>query len=150
MNAKRLANLRRLLQPRHMAIVGGRSAMAAIEICRQSGFGGHIWPVHPSYETLAGLPVYASVSALPEAPDATFLLIGRSHVKEVIAELAAIDAGGVICHAAGYSELASAGESYARALHEVAGDLLLYTFCSTGLWSCVFGYSKLTHCCAVG
>ncbi len=94
MSEKRLENIRRLLKPRHIAFVGGRSAEPAIEICRAGGFKGEIWPVHPRYEQLAGLSVYPSVRDLPEPPAATFLYVGRAAVAGVVADLAAMDAGG--------------------------------------------------------
>ncbi|MEM7346284.1 MAG: CoA-binding protein, partial [Chloroflexota bacterium] len=133
MSEKRLNNLRRLLNPKQIAFVGGRSAEPSIEICRAAGFSGEIWPVHPRYKTLAGLPTYPSVRDLPAPPDATFLYVSRAVVAEVVRDLAEIGAGGAICHAAGFSELAAAGETYTEALLKAAGDLAVIGPNSNGL-----------------
>ncbi|MEM7113089.1 MAG: acetate--CoA ligase family protein [Chloroflexota bacterium] len=133
LSEKRLQNLRRLLHPRHVAFVGGRSAEQAIEICRASGFQGEIWPVHPRYQTLAGLPVFPSVKALPEPPDATFLYVSRDVVADVVRDLNEMGAGGAICHAAGFRELESGGDAYSEALREAAGELAVIGPNSNGL-----------------
>jgi acyl-CoA synthetase (NDP forming) len=129
----RHTNIRRLLKPRHVAFVGGRSAEPAIEVCRASGFTGQIWAVHPKYSELAGLQVYKSVRDLPEPPDATFLYVGRDHVAGIVHDLDEMGAGGAICHAAGFGELESQGEDYADALAQAAGDLAVLGPNSNGM-----------------
>ena len=47
LRAKRLANLRRLLKPRHVAFIGGKGLAAPIKGCISGGYTGQIWPVHP-------------------------------------------------------------------------------------------------------
>jgi acetate---CoA ligase (ADP-forming) len=66
------SQVRRLLAPRHIAFVGGRSLEAAIGNCRALGYAGEMWVVNPAYDELAGLPCYPSVAELPAAPDAAF------------------------------------------------------------------------------
>ncbi|MFP6745921.1 MAG: CoA-binding protein, partial [Alphaproteobacteria bacterium] len=127
------ANLKRLLQPRHIAFVGGTSMVPAIDICRAAGFNGPIWPVNPHHDTLADLPTFATVCDLPEAPDATFLYVSRENVIDVIGELAAMGAGGAVCHAAGFSEMGDAGQGFHDALVAAAGDLALVGPNSNGI-----------------
>jgi acetate---CoA ligase (ADP-forming) len=133
------ANLKRLLQPRHIAFVGGTSMAPAIDICRAAGFNGPIWPVNPRHDTLAGLPTFATVGELPEAPDATFLYVSRENVIEVIGELAAMGAGGAVCHAAGFSEMGEAGQEFHDALVAAAGALALVGPNSNGILNNVDG-----------
>ena len=73
--ARRRRNLKRLLGPRHVAVVGGHEAAAVIRQCRGIGFTGEIWPVNPGRETIEGLACYPGVSDLPEAPDAAFVAV---------------------------------------------------------------------------
>ncbi|MGR3984334.1 MAG: acetate--CoA ligase family protein [Gammaproteobacteria bacterium] len=113
------ANLRRLLQPRAIAFIGGRDAETAIGECRRIGFSGGIWPVNPKRETLGGLRCYAHVDALPHAPDAAFIAVPARAAIAVVAALARRGGGGAVCYTAGFD---AAGE---RALCAAAGDLAL-------------------------
>ena len=45
----------RLLRPRSVAFVGGSIAAAALELCRDVGFGGPVRAVHPTRELVTGL-----------------------------------------------------------------------------------------------
>ena len=67
--------LRRLFSPRHIAVFGGASAQEVVAQCKTLGFDGPIWPVHPTRTEMDGLPCFASVQALPEAPDASFVAV---------------------------------------------------------------------------
>ena len=62
LQARRRANLRRLLSPRHVAFVGGQSVVEPIRLCRKAGFTGEIWAVNPKHSELAGAPCFASVA----------------------------------------------------------------------------------------
>ena len=59
--------------------------------------------------------------------------IGRDHVASIVRDLAEMGAGGAICHAAGFGELESEGESYADALAQAAGDLAVLGPNSNGM-----------------
>lgn len=104
-----MANLDRLLRPRSIAVLGAGWALNVIEQCRKMGFAGDIWPVHPSKAEIGGLRAYASLADLPEAPDATFIGVNRFATIEVVAELAAMGAGGAICFASGWTEAGEPG-----------------------------------------
>jgi acetate---CoA ligase (ADP-forming) len=120
---KRQRNLKRLLSPRHVAFVGGRSMVDAIEQCVAGGFSGAVWPVNPKYDELAGKRCYPSIEALPQAPDATFIAVPREATIEVVRDLAARGAGGAVCYAAGFAEIGGGGVARQRELVEAAGDL---------------------------
>src|SRR5512143_1790401 len=102
---RRLANLRRLLSPRHVAFVGGQGVAVPIELCQKAGFSGKIWPVNPKYPEIAGLPCVKTLADLPEAPDAVFLAVPREMTVEMVGELARMGAGGAVCYAAGFAEV---------------------------------------------
>ncbi|MFF7655620.1 acetate--CoA ligase family protein [Streptomyces sp. NPDC007983] len=116
-------HLRRLLSPRHIAVFGGDTAAGAIRQCRRTGFTGTIWPVHPRRTSIEGLPCYPNASALPEPPDASFLAVPRDATVEVLAELAARDAGGAVCHAAGFAEDGPTGARWQREFVRAAGRM---------------------------
>ena len=116
-----MSRLDRLLRPRSIAVLGAGWARNVIEQCRKMGFQGDIWPVHPTRETIGGLRAYPSLADLPGVPDATFIGVNRHATLDVVAELAAMGAGGAISFASGWAE---AGEpELQRRLVAAAGDM---------------------------
>jgi acyl-CoA synthetase (NDP forming) len=119
------SRLQRLLNPSSLAVIGGRPAEVAVEQCRAIGYAGDIWPVHPTREQLGGVPCFADLSRLPGVPDAVFVALNRESTIDVVAELARLGVGGVVCHASGYAEDGDAGARLQRDLVAAAGDLAL-------------------------
>ncbi len=119
----RRANFQRLLKPRHIAFIGGRDALIAINEARRRGFTGQMWAVNPKRSDMAGVPCVASIADLPEAPDAVYLAIPAGGVVEALRSLALMGVGGVVCFSAGFRETGDTqGE---QALIEAAGDMAL-------------------------
>ncbi len=113
--------LERLLRPKSIAVLGSGWAVNVIEQCQKMGFAGPVWPVHPTKSEIGGLRAYASLQDLPSAPDAVFIGVNRHATVDVVAELAAMGAGGAICFASGWTE---AGEPELQAkLIKAAGDM---------------------------
>ncbi|MFL6040204.1 MAG: acetate--CoA ligase family protein [Gaiellales bacterium] len=112
----------RLLRPRSVAFVGGSIAAAALELCRDFGFGGPVRAVHPTRELVGGQRPVRSVGDLPEPPDAAFVAAPAEATIEIVEELAAIGAGGAICYAAGFAE--AGRPELEQALRDAAGDRL--------------------------
>lgn len=105
---------------------GGAWCASVIRECRKIGFEGDIWPVHPSKLEVGGMPAFASVDALPTAPDAAFVGVNRFATLEVIAALAARGTGGAICFASGFQEALEElpdGAHVQAALLEAAGGM---------------------------
>jgi acetate---CoA ligase (ADP-forming) len=121
--AAKLANLRKLLSPRHVAFVGGQRLSATIGYCVDAGFAGDIWPVNPTYPEIAGHRCYKSIAELPEPPDASFIAVPRELTIEIVGQLAAAGAGGAVCYAAGFAEVGGEGVALQQALVKASGDL---------------------------
>ncbi len=117
-------NLQRLLNPRHIAFIGGADADFSARQCAAQ-FDGPVWGVNPKREFLGGLPCYASVNDLPEAPDAVFLATPRSATIPIIQQLSELGAGGVACFTAGYGELGDKGQAVEQELIAAAGNMAL-------------------------
>ena len=118
------AALKRLLSPRHLALVGGQWADAAAAAARTIGFAGEVWRVHPSRPSSGPDVYFRSVDALPEAPDAAFIAAPNQEVPAIAAALARRGAGGFVCFAAGFSETGTPeGRRLADALESAAGAL---------------------------
>lgn len=115
--------MRRLLAPRHVAVVGGAAAASVIRQCRRIGFDGQLWPVNPGRSSIEGLPCFPDVAELPEAPDAAFVGVRASSTVDVVRSLAERGAGGIVCHASGFAE--AGATALQRELVEAAGELPL-------------------------
>lgn len=99
------AGIERLLRPRSVAVIGGGAWCAnVIEQCRRIGFGGEIWPVHPTRDRVGGLPTFRLIEHLPSAPDAAFIGINRDNTIEAVRALSRLGAGGAVCFASGFRE----------------------------------------------
>jgi acyl-CoA synthetase (NDP forming) len=123
--SRRAQNLRRLLKPRHVCIVGGQAMEDSIRRCADTGFAGEIWVVNPKRGELGSRKCYASIADLPEAPDATFIAVPREPTIDILRALDTAGAGGAICYAAGYAEVGGDGHSLQKQLIEAAGDLAM-------------------------
>lgn len=117
----------RLFRPRSMAVIGGGAWCAqVIEQSRKMGFDGPIWPVHPKAREVAGLPAFARLEDLPDAPDAAFVGINREATVEAVAALCRMGAGGAVCFASGFAEAQAedgGAEAVQARLIAAAGDM---------------------------
>lgn len=121
-------DLSRLLAPRSIAFVGGADAAEAVRVCRRFGYNGAIWPVSPSRADMDGVPAVSDLSALPGPPDAAFVGVNRAATPGIVAELAAMGAGGAIAYASGFRESVSeieGGAGLEADLAAAAGDMPL-------------------------
>ncbi|HEF4760852.1 TPA: acetate--CoA ligase family protein [Pseudomonas putida] len=118
-------NLKRMLAPRHVAFVGGRSMARALKRCAEGGYQGQMWLVNPQNDSLEGVPCVRSIADLPCGPDAVFIATNRELTLTCVAELAAIGTGGAICYASGFAEVGAEGQALQRQLLEAAGDMAL-------------------------
>ncbi|KAF2391985.1 acetate--CoA ligase family protein [Pseudomonas frederiksbergensis] len=118
-------NLKRMLAPRHLAFVGGRSMARAFKRCADGGFQGQMWLVNPQHESLEGIPCVASIADLPCGPDAVFIATNRELTLSCVAELALKGAGGAICYASGFAETGEEGQALQAQLLQAAGDMAL-------------------------
>ena len=87
---RRRENLKRLLKPLHIAFVGGKAVEGCIKATLKSGFKGKLYAVHPSYESLCGIPCVPSLKDLPEPPDATLIAVSRERTINTVTELSII------------------------------------------------------------
>ncbi|WP_421838005.1 acetate--CoA ligase family protein [Novosphingobium sp.] len=149
MTSDRLA---RLLRPRSLAIVGGKAAEEAVRQCRALGFAGPIWPVNPKRAEMGGLPCFAEMAALPEAPDAVFIAAPAPATIALAGELAGT--GGAICYAADFAESGEEGRERQAALLAAAQGVpligpncygMLNLFDRVALWPDQHGCLPIDH-----
>ncbi|SNS78878.1 acetate--CoA ligase family protein [Antarctobacter heliothermus] len=122
-----MRDLSRLLHPRSIAVIGGGAwCENVIREGRKMGFDGPVWPVHPRRDEVGGLPAFARIEDLPEAPDAVFIGINREATVAAVRVLSARGAGGAICFASGFAEARAEladGADLQAALSAAAGDM---------------------------
>ena len=123
MTPKRRKNFRRLLKPRHIAFIGGRYAIIAINEARRRGFDGEMLAVNPTRTDLVGVECVASIEDLPVAPDAVYLAIPADNVVDALRSLSVIGAGGVVCFSAGFKEAGNTQKE--KDLVDATGDMAL-------------------------
>jgi acyl-CoA synthetase (NDP forming) len=115
----------RLLKPRTIAAFGGANAAEVIRQSDLMGFEGEIWPVHPKKTEILGRMVYRSVEDLPGSPDAAYIGVNRYLTIDIVRDLAAREAGGVICYATGFVEAGEEGAELSEQLLEASGEMPL-------------------------
>jgi acyl-CoA synthetase (NDP forming) len=154
----RRRNLKRVLSPRHLVFLGGERAAWAIRTCREAGYAGEMFAVHPKKPAIEDVPCVPRVADLPVVPDAAFIGIPADATIEVVRELARIGAGGAVCYASGFAEMGEAGKQRNDALLAAAGDLALVgpncfgiiNYVNNGsLWSVPYPSSPFTKGAAV-
>ncbi|MGD9998776.1 MAG: acetate--CoA ligase family protein [Ilumatobacteraceae bacterium] len=116
-----MPDLRRLLSPRSIAVVGGAPAERVVRQCLKLDFDGQIWPVHPTRREMAGVACVPTLTDLPGVPDSVFLGVNRHATVDAMRTLSAVGAGGAVCYGSGFAE---SGEATLQAdLVASAGDV---------------------------
>ncbi|MGK7861335.1 acetate--CoA ligase family protein [Falsiroseomonas sp. E2-1-a4] len=144
-------DLDRLLRPRSVAVVGasddatrigGRPLAYMLSQGFAQGIEGALMPVNPNRATVQGVPAFASVGDLPQAPDAAIVAIPGEAAIQAVADLGARGCGAAIVFTAGFAETGEAGAAMQARLLEAArpsGMRLLGPNC-LGLFNATLGY----------
>jgi acyl-CoA synthetase (NDP forming) len=141
------ASLDPLVRPRSIAVVGAsddptRIGGRPIAYMKTRSFQGPVWPVNPRRERVQGLPAFASVAALPEAPDAAIVAVPVDAALQAVEELGRKGCKAAIVFTAGFAEVDEAGAQAQAALVDAArghGMRLLGPNC-LGLFNAGLGY----------
>jgi len=102
-------NLRRLISPKSIAVVGNRGANFAIKESIKLGFKKQIWAIHPSLDSLEGIKCFRDIKDLPEAPDATFIAVNAETAIDIVSDLKSMGGGGAVLYASGFGEVGEEG-----------------------------------------
>lgn len=115
--------LLRFLNPKSIAVVGGRESERVLEQCAKLSYRGILWAVNPNRPELAGIPCVKHINELPGVPDAVFLGISADQSVDSVGLLKAMGAGGVVCLASGFKEAGKPGEERQEQLVQAAGSM---------------------------
>ena len=66
-------NLKRLLQPKSIALFGGLWIENVANQIKNSNFKGNVWPINPHRKSIAGYKCFQDISDLPGVPDTAFI-----------------------------------------------------------------------------
>lgn len=118
-------NLRRLLNPDSIAVVGASNdqSKAGYQAVRvMSGFPGRLVAVNPREKEIQGFPCFPSILAIPEAVDLAVLAIPASHCIAAAREAAAKGIGGIFIISGGFGETGEEGAKLQDELGEICRD----------------------------
>ena len=107
---RRVDGVRHLLDPRNVAIVGasdrpGNWATGVWQALARGGYGGAIYPVNPRNATVwGGKTCYASLTALPEAPDHVVVVVPGEAAIATIEEAGRCGARSASVFSSGFGE----------------------------------------------
>ena len=151
-------NLRRLISPKSIAVVGNRGANFAIKESIKLGFKKQIWAIHPSLDSLEGIKCFRDIKDLPEAPDATFIAVNAETAIDVVSDLKLMGGGGAVLYASGFGEVGEEGFKRNQRLIKAADGMPLigpncYGFINSldgiALWPDVHGCEPVTEGVAI-
>src|SRR5499426_2459968 len=103
-----MASIHKMLHPRSLAVIGatprqqygGRFLGAALKAKDRV----RVYAVHPRYDEIMGLPSYASITDLPEAPDLVGIVVPYNQVLPTLQECHRKGVGAAIVISAGFAE----------------------------------------------
>jgi acyl-CoA synthetase (NDP forming) len=108
------ADLRRMLSPRSIAVVGASDAPGnlggtAVSYLQRLGYEGKIWPVNPKRDLVRGLPCAHSVAEIGEGVDLAVLAVPGPLVSGLVRECAASGIGYGVVWGGGFAEVGGEG-----------------------------------------
>ncbi len=141
-----MSSLKYLLSPRSVAIIGAsadpkKTSGRPVTYLLKHGFKGKIFPVNPKVNTIGDLPCFASISALPQAPDVAIVLLAAGRVADAVAELAAMGTQYAIVLASGFGETGPKGLALQQELLARTGKMRLLGPNTIGLVNVTDGIS---------
>jgi acetate---CoA ligase (ADP-forming) len=118
--------LRPLFYPRSVAVVGaspkGGYGLRVLNGLVAHGYAGAIYPVNPNYATIAGLPAYPDLGALPGPVEAVAIAVPARAVPGVIRQAIAAGARGGIAFGSGFAEEGETGRALQEEVRALCGS----------------------------
>lgn len=116
-----------LFHPKTIAVVGAsndplKPGGRVIRNIKENGYGGRLWAVNPKAGDILGLPTYATIQELPQAPELAIVAIPSGLVLPALEALAGRGTGAVIVLTAGFGEKDAAGKLLEQKMRQIADD----------------------------
>jgi acyl-CoA synthetase (NDP forming) len=113
-------NLKRMMSPRSVAIVGASQPRSDNMVLPLIDVGIDLYLVNPRHERMYDRPSYASLRDVPQAVDAVLSQVNAQLTPDVVRAAAEIGAGGVVIGAAGFAEESEAGRLLQEEIRDTA------------------------------
>ncbi len=107
----RHAELRRLLHPESIAVVGASTRPGSFGervLVNLADYAGPVFAVNPRYPRIGERACFPSLAAIGRRVDCVIIAAAREAVEPLVREAAAAGAGGVVIFASGYAETGKA------------------------------------------
>ncbi len=120
-----IRSIGRVLEPRSIAVVGAGRQRGTIghELLRNllaGGFEGPVYPVNPSASSVASVPCWPDVGAIPGDVDLAVIAVPEPAVAQAIADCGAKGVSSLVVITAGFAERGSQGADAQHALASLA------------------------------
>src|SRR5215475_11525858 len=114
-----------LMSPRSIAIIGASQDATKIggrpvELLRRYGYAGQVYPINPKASMVQGLQAYASLQAVPEAPDLAIVAVDAEKAPEAVEQFADRGVRSVVVFSSGFAELGEKGRAMQERLRAAA------------------------------
>jgi acetyl coenzyme A synthetase (ADP forming)-like protein len=128
-----LRSMERLLRPRSIAVIGAsrQPGTVGFELLRNlvtGGFTGPVYPVNPEATSVASLPAWPSIDAVPGPVDLAVIAVPAASVADVVEACGHAGVGGLVVISAGFAETGPAGAAaqleVTRAAHRLGMRLI--------------------------
>jgi acetyltransferase len=120
-----------VFNPRRIAVLGASAdpskfGSQVLSNLLAGGFPGELYPVSRSITEVAGLQAYASLRALPAAPDLVLISVPVQHVASAVEDAVAAFAKAAVIFTAGFQEVGAEGRAIQQeVVRRAAGKLRL-------------------------
>jgi acetyl coenzyme A synthetase (ADP forming)-like protein len=119
-----VASIRPFFHPQAVAIIGASADPASIgyrlvDALSQSGFPGPVYPINLRAGSIAGLPAYPRITAVPGPVDLAVIAVPRDAVLGVVEQCAEKQVRGLIVITAGFAEVGDEGHRLEQRLVEL-------------------------------
>ena len=120
----RFANLRRLLNPESIAVIGASAnpdklGYAVVKNILDGGYRGKVYPVNPTAPSILGLECFRDAVHLPADVDLAIIILPAQKVPDVLRTVAARGVKGAVIPAGGFAESGGAGIDLERQIREI-------------------------------
>ncbi len=113
-----------IFAPESVAVVGAspdptKLGHRVLKNIVDNGYAGRVYPIHPTASEVLNLPVFPSITALPEAADLAVIVVPPQAVLGVVEECGRKGVRGLIVITAGFKEVGGAGKELEVRLLEI-------------------------------
>lgn len=117
--------LQALLTPRSIAVIGASDHIhkiggRPIHYMQQHGYRGTLYPINPQRDTIQGLRSYASLDALPEAPELAIVVVAGEAAVQAVSDCARLGVAAAIVIASGFGEAGEEGRRQQQKMVDIA------------------------------